>query len=364
MKKKKLLVRNSVSWKRVFWFIGLTYLISFLLCGFVYVQGKKLDPEKPAIKLYTDISQKDPQAVARYLETHPEISEEDLPSTVPGVGGVTELNTLEEKVAVFVSQKHLPIQAFGAMMIFPALIAVILRLIFRDGFRNSGFSFGKASNYFWTLGFIVVFTFLSILANTLISGQAPDWQLKEMGMESLALVGKPVSPFLFWVFQFLIVGVIANLTFPIIMMFGEEYGWRSYLLQHLLPLGFWKANIITGAVWGLWHAPVILMGYNYGYYNIAGIFLFVLVCILIGTLFNYMYIRGNSVILTSAGHGWFNGMVPSIILLTGYMGKETLIAPLGITGIVILCILVWVGAKLTGNYDIEPFIEKEAGNAA
>ncbi len=359
MKEKKVVVGQRVSWKRVFWFIGLTYIVSFMLCGFVYIQGKKLDPEKPPIKLYTDISQKKPAAVARYLEMHPEVGEEDLPTTVPGVGGVLELETMEERVAVYVSQKHLPIQAFGIMMIFPALIAIILRFVFRDGFRNTGFRFGKAANYFWALGFIVAFTFLSILVNALIFGQAPDWQLEEMGMKNLVLVGKPVPPFLFWIFQFLIIGVIANLTFPIIMMLGEEYGWRSYLLQNLLPLGFWRANIITGIVWGLWHAPVILMGYNYGYYNIIGVFLFVLVCILIGTIFNYMYIRGNSVILTSAAHGWFNGMVPSIILLTGYMGKETILAPLGIIGIMILLTLVVVAAKLTNNFDISPYIERK-----
>jgi membrane protease YdiL (CAAX protease family) len=291
---------------------------------------------------------------------HPEVAEEDLPTAVPGVGGVVELETLEERVAVYVSQKHLPIQAFGIMMIFPALIAIILRLVFRDGFRNTGFRFGKASNYFRLLGAIVIFTFLSILLNSLIFGRPPDWRLQEMGMRELSLMGRPVSAFTFWLFQFLIIGVIANLTFPIIMMLGEEYGWRSYLLKNLLPLGFWKANIITGVVWGLWHAPVILMGYNYGYYTITGVFLFVLVCILIGTLFNYMYIRGNSVILAAAGHGWFNGMVPSIILLTGYMGKETLTAPLGLTGIVIMVLLLLIGAKFTNNYDIAPYV-KTAG---
>ncbi|MEA3391972.1 MAG: hypothetical protein U9Q91_03215, partial [Candidatus Marinimicrobia bacterium] len=140
----KLIIDQKVSWKKVIWFVGLSYLVSFLLCGFVYKQGKKLDPELPAIKHFTDIVQQDPDAVARYLEMHPEVTEEDLPTFVMGRSETINLKTLEERVAVYVSQKHLPVQAFGVMMIFPALIAIILRLVFAEGFKNSGFRFGKA----------------------------------------------------------------------------------------------------------------------------------------------------------------------------------------------------------------------------
>ncbi len=126
-KNPKMIIDRKVSWKKVIWFVGLTYLVSFLLCGFVYKQGKKLDPELPAIKHFTDIVQQDPDAVARYLDVHPEVTEEDLPTFVQGRGEAIDLNTLEERVAVYVSQKHLAVQAFGVMMIFPALIAIGIR---------------------------------------------------------------------------------------------------------------------------------------------------------------------------------------------------------------------------------------------
>jgi uncharacterized protein len=366
MADKKIIIGTSVSWKRVISFIVITYVLTLLVCGYVYVQGKKLDPEKPAIKLFTDIIQMDKEAVAHFLETHPELDLKELPKTVPGPKGVIELQSLEEQVAVYVSQKYLPIRAFGIIMIFPALVAIILRLVFADGFRNSGFRFGKAKNYFIMLGIIVAFVVLSIALNALVWGKSPDWRLQAMGMREMQLLGNTVSPFVFWLFQFLIVGMVANLTFPIIMMFGEEYGWRSYLLQNLLPLGFWKANLITGSVWGLWHAPVILMGYNYGYNNVIGVFMFIVVCILLGTFFNYMYIRGNSVILVSAAHGWFNGMVPSAVMLTAFMGKETLLAPLGLVGIAIMLVFLLIGYKITNGYDISDDIKvkekSEPGN--
>lgn len=44
---------------------------------------------------------------------------------------------------------------------------------------------------------------------------------------------------------------------------GEEIGWRGWLLPKLMPLGPLPALLISGVIWGLWHAPVILLGYNY-----------------------------------------------------------------------------------------------------
>lgn len=48
---------------------------------------------------------------------------------------------------------------------------------------------------------------------------------------------------------------IAGVTYSAILGFGEEFGWRGYLLWELAPLGFWKASLVIGTLWGLWHAP-------------------------------------------------------------------------------------------------------------
>lgn len=44
---------------------------------------------------------------------------------------------------------------------------------------------------------------------------------------------------------------------------GEELGWRGWLLPKPLPLGTLPALLVSGVIWGLWHAPIILLGYNY-----------------------------------------------------------------------------------------------------
>ena len=47
----------------------------------------------------------------------------------------------------------------------------------------------------------------------------------------------------------------------------------------LLPLGRNRALLVTGVIWGIWHAPVILMGYNYPTQPVLGVLLMVVFCI-------------------------------------------------------------------------------------
>ncbi|MCR4897180.1 MAG: CPBP family intramembrane metalloprotease, partial [Lachnospiraceae bacterium] len=47
--------------------------------------------------------------------------------------------------------------------------------------------------------------------------------------------------------------------------FGEEGGWRGYMMPKLLRLmGRTPALILGGVIWGLWHAPLTAIGHNFG----------------------------------------------------------------------------------------------------
>ena len=56
-----------------------------------------------------------------------------------------------------------------------------------------------------------------------------------------------------------------------LLTLGEETGWRGFLLPALRPLGTWPALLVSGAAWGLWHAPIVLLGYNFDRPNIGGL---------------------------------------------------------------------------------------------
>lgn len=82
----------------------------------------------------------------------------------------------------------------------------------------------------------------------------------------LAAVHKPMPanmpPLSLLVLIQLVVVVIAA-PLNAIAAVGEEIGWRGFLLPRLLPMGWLPASIAVAVIWGLWHAPVILLGYNY-----------------------------------------------------------------------------------------------------
>ncbi|HJL16285.1 MAG TPA: type II CAAX endopeptidase family protein [Sandaracinaceae bacterium LLY-WYZ-13_1] len=41
---------------------------------------------------------------------------------------------------------------------------------------------------------------------------------------------------------------------------GEELGWRGYMLTRLIDAGVPRPALVSGAIWALWHAPLILSG--------------------------------------------------------------------------------------------------------
>src|SRR6185369_3706733 len=98
--------------------------------------------------------------------------------------------------------------------------------------------------------------------------------------------------------QGLTLGVLITTLFA----FGEEFGWTGYLLVQLLPLGRWRAAVVYGLIWGLWHAPVIAGGFNYPGYPVLGV---VMMCVLTAAFalsHTALRLRFDSVWLTSFFH--------------------------------------------------------------
>lgn len=157
-----------------------------------------------------------------------------------------------------------------------------------------------------------------------------DLGLSEEQIEaSLAVLdGLPVPPIVFFVVQ----GLIAGLTINALAALGEELGWRGLLLAELSPLGFWRLSGVTGVVWGVWHAPIILQGHNFPDAPIAGVVLMTVWTVVASPVFTYLTVRAESVLAPTLFHGTFNAVGWfSLVFLTG---AETLVlAPVGVVGI-------------------------------
>ncbi len=126
-----------------------------------------------------------------------------------------------------------------------------------------------------------------------------------------------IAPWLLVVIQ---VGVALTLAplINVIFAVGEELGWRALMLPLLSGRGTGRGLVLTGIVWGLWHAPAILQGLNYPSAPVLGVFLMVVFCLILGTLLGWLWLRTGSVWAPAFGHGAINAMAGlPVLLLSG-----------------------------------------------
>ena len=132
-------------------------------------------------------------------------------------------------------------------------------------------------------------------------------------------------------------GIILGPVIFCITSFGEEWGWRGYLLPKLMKIMHPIAAIILSSViWSLWHIPYILAGLNYGMdyegYPYLGILVMTLFCLVAGVFFSFVSIRTNSCIPAIIGHGAVNAIAAVGVYFTVDGGKLLFGPP--ITGLV------------------------------
>ena len=144
----------------------------------------------------------------------------------------------------------------------------------------------------------------------------------------------PFHPF--WIV--LLQGLLAGITINAIAGFGEELGWRGFLLRQFENNKFMKAALVIGFVWGIWHSPIILMGHNYPTYPVFGVFMMTFWCILLSPLFLYITIKAKSVIAAAIMHGTLNATAGlSIMTLEG--GNELIAGSTGLAGFIALTLI-------------------------
>jgi len=139
----------------------------------------------------------------------------------------------------------------------------------------------------------------------------------------------------------LVGGLMAGVTVNGLFAYGEEYGWRVFLMHELRPLGAMRANLLTGVLWGLFHAPIILLGFNYDPYRIPGILMMVVLC----TPFSFLLWRArqftDSLLIPAMLHGAFNAYAGFFLLLL--VGRNPLVSlPVGLLGAATLALVAWV----------------------
>ncbi len=137
-------------------------------------------------------------------------------------------------------------------------------------------------------------------------------------------------------------GIVAGVTINALFAFGEEYGWRCYMVKTLGGRKFLSAALLIGFVWGIWHAPLILMGHNYPDARVAGVAMMVFFCILGGIIELYFVLKSGSMWAAVFIHGTINALAGMSVLM--YPGSSALLT--GMTGVAGMMAMVVVIALL------------------
>jgi membrane protease YdiL (CAAX protease family) len=200
----------------------------------------------------------------------------------------------------------------ASMVMVAAGTFIAGRFIFRDGFANAGWRWGKPKNYLAVLGLVA----LLWVFPTLIRGAVGTLQSDDVDTTKII-----------WLFALPLVTLIPG--------FGEEFGWRGYMLPHLAcRLGARRAVTVHALVWWAWHLPILVGGAVRA--GVAGaaetglpIALSVAVAVPVvlaagaiptimhGIVFAYIWARSDSLAAATVYHAAYDGVRDSLGLVVG-----------------------------------------------
>ena len=236
-------------------------------------------------------------------------------------------------------------------MFFPSLGVLLTRLATKEGFKNAWLKPNLNKNlkaYLLAWFGPGVLTLAGAILYFLIYPQQLDLSFQYLA-QVLESAGAPMEELpiplgllmLVQAVQALLLGPVMNF----IPCFGEEWGWRGYLLPKIADrFSTLPTLLITGVIWGLWHAPLTMIGHNYGMgypgFPFAGIAMMCLFCTILGVLMSYVTLKTKSCIPAILAHGAVNGIAALGIYFTTDGGNPFIgPAPTGIIGMIPLIIV-------------------------
>ena len=143
--------------------------------------------------------------------------------------------------------------------------------------------------------------------------------------------------------------------------FGEEWGWRGYMMPKLLKLMPKPAAVILGGIiWGLWHAPFTITGHNFGInypgFPYLGIRLMCLVCVVNNAFLTLVTEKTGSVFPATFIHGINNSLSVSILLTL--FASSSLRYKVESAGTIKMTLIITIIPAITGIVSLILFMKK------
>ena len=218
-------------------------------------------------------------------------------------------------IAAIWGKELLPRYALHACSMFMVTVGTYIsgRYVFRDGFSNAGWRWGKFKHYLFVIGLALLLWVVPIIFDLFFGTlETPS----------------PITTIqIVWIFVFLL---------NFIPCFGEEFGWRGYMLPRLArrftPR---KAVLLHAIIWWAWHLPIIIglgvqvgivsaeeMGFSVGVsvalITVSIVIASALPAILHGVVFAYIWTCSGSLAVATVYHLAFDGVRDSTQLTIGH----------------------------------------------
>lgn len=263
------------------------------------------------------------------------------------------------------------VSMIGSMMFAPAFGALIARLLTKEGLVHSGFQFNFSQFRFhflfgWfgmtALSFLGAVIYFLIFRNN-YDANMTNFVANYMGEETDAV--QVIAAYK----TDLLIKLFTAPVLDVVNSFGEEWGWRAYLLPKLYrKLGTVKAVLLSGFLSGLWYAPLVTIGYFYGVDYPGEPFTGILAMCIFGTVTGIIYsalaLRTGSIFPAVFAHSSMSVMMSQAANFT-FDGGNYFVgpAPTGIiAGIPLLVAAVLFMRDLIKNPVKSSAEKKEDGN--
>lgn len=202
----------------------------------------------------------------------------------------------------------LPQQAaiIGSSLLPLSMVGLILLIALRlkggaDAFASTGLAGGNWKVWLGYGVLVVAYSGLQTFLNYFFHlGQAVDLNTAFPQLTASPIPETTLLPIL--AIQTVVIGPFLGL----IISFGEEYGWRGYLQTELIRLGRVRGIFLLGVIWGVWHWPVIWMGYNFPGQPVLGSIAMVGMCILLAYFLGYAVLKSKGVWSAAYLHALIN----------------------------------------------------------
>jgi membrane protease YdiL (CAAX protease family) len=299
---------SRVNWPHVAGFVGLTFGLTWLLDLVLYLTGGLTNP---SASLLLQLQMLLPAFSAMLLGT---FFFKDSPIFYRTYRGAARwfvyfyfLLTALYLVGAIVSLIQPALATtLASLLLIPNFLGLILLVVLRlKGGKNTlvdaGMGGGNARIWLgYGLALVIFFAFQTWLNYFFKLGTVVDLltafpQMAAANLPSVAL-------YLSLALNIILIGPLLGL----IIAFGEEYGWRGFLQTELIKLGRVRGTFLLGVIWGIWHWPMIWMGYNYPGQPLLGSLFMVGYCIILAYFLAYAVFKSKGVWTAAYLHGLNN----------------------------------------------------------